>query len=710
MDGINSFVASLEGKSAAELVDLGKSFSIGSDKTEDELIRGMKCFERAASMGDAEGKYRLGWFYLGVIDSVPEQPEIAARLYSEAYEAGYKYAPGRLGYALLTGYGVEKNEFRAEALLREGADDGDFWALFNLTGLYTDPDSPLYNEDKFFATSKELALSTAAQEDDDYLGYIASAQRNLSDCYLKGIGVAPDFSEAIRWLELAAEHGDSISGERLGKRYMNGDGVPRDGAKAKKIFESIVPFDKYDETAAFAKYYIGVLYETGNGIIQDSAQAETYFKAAVDAGLKCPEAWSKYGTYPVNRSASPEEADYGRALIKRAADAGEESAIKAISRFDGQLPSLEERSRLQSSFEELNDPDLTEDSIDVDQIIDFAYAYWYGVGCPVDHEMAHRQFFMLIDRSSGCSLGGSDKRLAGVLREDTLNGGRNKSGKDAELWDAVTRWDMQVLNDHVHEYLSDDASQQDYSKISQAMFWPDIAANHINNVWAGKIAISIFNIEAAMMDGIGIGDREIRAARAILKWTERYLDEDILNAMSPNARENLLAERQQLKQWDSDAWFYRARGFFRKYQDLDENNPMCAIARQRAIAAVADGYAHGSIAAGALKVPLMMQAMQSDAEMAPVATFAERLLAQGAEAALAEMDRFDNTPSPLFLGDAVLYMAGVGYTGVQGRAKDLDKAHALFEMGAGRGYASNLCGTELGRFSKKLFGGWPYSG
>lgn len=589
MGGINSFVASLEGKSAAELVDLGKSFSIGSGKTEDELIRGMKCFERAASMGDAEGKYRLGWFYLGVIDSVPEQPEIAARLYSEAYEAGYKYAPGRLGYALLTGYGVEKNEFRAEVLLREGADDGDFWALFNLTGLYTDPDSPLYNEDKFFATSKELALSTAAQEDDDYLGYIASAQRNLSDCYLKGIGV---------------------------------------------------------------------LYETGNGIIQDSAQVETYFKAAVDAGLKCPEAWSKYGTYPVNRSASPEEADYGRALIKRAADAGEESAIKAISRFDGQLPSLEERSRLQSSFEELNDPDLTEDSIDVDQIIDFAYAYWYGVGCPVDHEMAHRQFFMLIDRSSGCSLGGSDKRLAGMLREDTLNGGRNESGKNAELWDAVTRWDMQVLNDHVHECLSDDASQQDYSKISQAMFWPDIAANHINNVWAGKIAISTFNIEAAMMDGIGIGDREIRAARAILKWTERYLDEDILNAMSPNARENLLAERQQLKQWDSDAWFYRARGFFRKYQDLDENDPMCAIARQRAIAAVADGYAHGSIAAGALKVPLMMQAMQSDAEMAPVATFAERLLAQGAEAALAEMDRFDNTPSPLFLGDAVCTWRG----------------------------------------------------
>lgn len=136
---------------------------------------------------------------------------------------------------------------------------------------------------------------------------------------------------------------------------------------------------------------------------------------------------------------------------------------------------------------------------------------------------------------------------------------------------------------------------------------------------------------------------------------------------------------------------------------------MRSIARQLAISAAADGYAHGSIAAGALKVPLMMPAVGSHAQMAPIATFAESLLAQGAETALAEMDRFDKTPSPLFLGDAVLYMAGIGHTGIQGRARNLDLARELFEMGANRECKSNLRGAELTRFSKKLFGGWSYS-
>ena len=90
MQDLDAFVRSLEGKTASELVELGKSFGNGGDETDDELMREMKCFERAASLGDAEGKYRLGWFYIGTVDFVPEQAELAAPLYVEAYEGGYK--------------------------------------------------------------------------------------------------------------------------------------------------------------------------------------------------------------------------------------------------------------------------------------------------------------------------------------------------------------------------------------------------------------------------------------------------------------------------------------------------------------------------------------------------------------------------------------------------------------------------------------------
>lgn len=704
MQDLDAFVRSLEGKTASELVELGKSFGNGGDETDDELMREMKCFERAASLGDAEGKYRLGWFYIGTVDFVPEQPELAARLYAEAYEGGYKYAPGRLGYAVLTGYGVEKNDYRAESLLREGADNGDLWALFNLIGLYFRSDSPLRDDDKYFAAVSELAHAAVEPDDDEYLLYVSAAQRYLSDCYFKGIGVPPDFDEGIKWLKLAVEHGDSIAGKRLGKRYMDGDGVPRDGAKAKEVFEAIVPFDEYDETAASAKYYIGLLYETGNGVGQDSARAEAYYKEAVGTGLECPEAWAKYGTYLVNRSASPQEGEAGRALIRRAADAGEESAIKAVGRFGGALPCLQERKQLQPSFKDLNDPDLIEDDIDVDQIIDFAYAYWCGVGCSVDHDRAYGLLLALVNRDPGGVFGGDDKRLASMMRDHVLEGGRDESGRDAELWDAVARGDMQVLNDHVHESIGEDAAQN-VAHLGQAMFWADIAANHINNVWAGKIAILAFLFQAQVMDFAGVGDGVIRAARTALKWTGRYLDDGILNFMSPNARDDLASLRQQLQEWDVDAWFYRARGFFRMLQSLEEDDPMRPIARQRAIAAASDGYAHGSVAAGALKAKIMAQSVESDAEFLTVASYAEGLLASGAEAALAEMDRRDQDSSPLHLGDGVLYMAGSRY--VTGPAKNLNKAHDLFEMGAGRGY--ELCEAELAHFKKKMFGGWSYA-
>src|SRR5699024_10143202 len=98
---------------------------------------------------------------------------------------------------------------------------------------------------------------------------------------------------------------------------------------------------------------------------------------------------------------------------------------------------------------------------------------------------------------------------------------------------AVARGDMQVLNDHVHESIGEDAAQN-VAHLGQAMFWADIAANHINNVWAGKIAILAFLFQAQVMDFAGVGDGEIRAARTALKWTGRYLDDGILNFMSPN--------------------------------------------------------------------------------------------------------------------------------------------------------------------------------
>jgi TPR repeat protein len=36
----------------------------------------------------------------------------------------------------------------------------------------------------------------------------ASAEYDLGACYIQGVGVGKDFSEGIKWIKRAAEHGD----------------------------------------------------------------------------------------------------------------------------------------------------------------------------------------------------------------------------------------------------------------------------------------------------------------------------------------------------------------------------------------------------------------------------------------------------------------------------------------------------------------------
>lgn len=47
-----------------------------------------------------------------------------------------------------------------------------------------------------------------------------------------GIGLAPNDSEALRWLRLAAGQGHRLAQNNLGARYATGDGVERDAAEA----------------------------------------------------------------------------------------------------------------------------------------------------------------------------------------------------------------------------------------------------------------------------------------------------------------------------------------------------------------------------------------------------------------------------------------------------------------------------------------------
>ena len=55
--------------------------------------------------------------------------------------------------------------------------------------------------------------------------------------YLKGRGVLKDTTEAIKWLELAAEQGNVPAQNNLGHIYLNSEGALKDFNKALKWYQ-----------------------------------------------------------------------------------------------------------------------------------------------------------------------------------------------------------------------------------------------------------------------------------------------------------------------------------------------------------------------------------------------------------------------------------------------------------------------------------------
>ena len=78
----------------------------------------------------------------------------------------------------------------------------------------------------FGAVGAPKSLRQLAEQGD------AGAQFNLGAMYAKGLGVARDYAEAIRWYRRAAKQGEARANFNLGVMYWNGRGVPQDQAAA----------------------------------------------------------------------------------------------------------------------------------------------------------------------------------------------------------------------------------------------------------------------------------------------------------------------------------------------------------------------------------------------------------------------------------------------------------------------------------------------
>ena len=182
----------------------------------------------------------------------------------EKAKAGDAKAQFSVGFALLGGEGVEKNEKEAVGWLEKSANQGNALAQGYLGGCYMDGKGVSVDKEKGFKWFKK-----AADQGD------AIDQMYVGCYYLEGTGVSQSNEEGIKWYTKSAEQGYPLAQYDLGTFYANGRGVEKNELEAIKWWTKAA-----DQKDLSAVGWLAWFYEQ---------KAKEYYKKAADLG----EEWAK---------------------------------------------------------------------------------------------------------------------------------------------------------------------------------------------------------------------------------------------------------------------------------------------------------------------------------------------------------------------------------------------------------------------------------
>lgn len=97
--------------------------------------------------------------------------------------------------------------------------------------------------------------------------------------YYNGEGVEQDYVEAVKWITLAAEQGNSFAQNSLGLAYYNGEGVVQNMLQATKWYTMSAK-----QGNPIAQHNLGWMYYDGKGVAQDYVLAHMWVNIAAING------------------------------------------------------------------------------------------------------------------------------------------------------------------------------------------------------------------------------------------------------------------------------------------------------------------------------------------------------------------------------------------------------------------------------------------
>jgi TPR repeat protein len=167
---------------------------------------------------------------------------------------------------------------------------------------------------------RDFAAAFAAFEPAARQGDVA-AQVNLGNLYMKGLGVAQNYGEALRWYRRAADQGAVMAYDKLGILHFYGLGTPKDPVEAARWFELAARQGDIHAQAILAS-----LYASGEGVARDRAQAYYWYAMAEDRG----DAEAAKGRASLEEEMTPGEKDEALRLLGEARKRQGEAEEKAL--------------------------------------------------------------------------------------------------------------------------------------------------------------------------------------------------------------------------------------------------------------------------------------------------------------------------------------------------------------------------------------------
>jgi TPR repeat protein len=179
----------------------------------------------------------------------------------------------------------------------------------------------MYQLGRAYAANRQLPEAISAWRKAADKGS-TSAMVELGVHYGTGNGVARDDAQARKLFERAAEAGNPRGVSNLAA--LGGGGAPADPARSRELL------GRAAETNAEAQYQLGMMLAEGSGGQKDDTAARALFEKA--AAQNHPGALERMGAFAAEGRGGPKDSSAAKAYYERAAALGDEDAKKALER------------------------------------------------------------------------------------------------------------------------------------------------------------------------------------------------------------------------------------------------------------------------------------------------------------------------------------------------------------------------------------------